>query len=71
MPEILTLNGVDVPLGASAKISLSIARLPTYTSINLPVHVYRGKKDGPVVMLTGGLHGDEINGIEIIRKESN
>jgi hypothetical protein len=32
------------------------------------VHVYRGKKDGPVVLLTGGLHGDEINGIEIIRR---
>ncbi|MDX1639752.1 MAG: succinylglutamate desuccinylase/aspartoacylase family protein, partial [Balneolaceae bacterium] len=54
--------------GQQKQIQLNIARLPTYTNIDLPVHVYRGKKDGPVILLTGGLHGDEINGIEIIRR---
>jgi predicted deacylase len=36
--------------------------------IDLPVYVYRSKEDGPVLLLTAGLHGDEINGIETIRR---
>jgi len=68
MPETITINKKKIGLGEQAEIFLEIARLPTYTNIDLPVHVYRGQKDGPVLLLTGGLHGDEINGIEIIRR---
>ncbi len=68
MPEFITINDQKIGLGENRKINLNIARLPTYTTIDLPVHVYRAKKDGPVLLLTGGLHGDEINGIEIIRR---
>lgn len=67
MPEFISLYDQKVGLGEHKKINISIARLPTYTSIDLQVNVYRGKKDGPVLLLTGGLHGDEINGIEIVR----
>jgi len=35
--------------------------------IDLPVYIFRSKKEGPTVLLSGGLHGDEINGIEIVR----
>lgn len=68
MPEYITIKDQLVGLGEHKKINLNIARLPTYTTIDLPVHVYRAKKDGPVLLLTGGLHGDETNGIEIIRR---
>lgn len=68
MPETITINKKKIGLGEQAEIFLNIARLPTYTSIDLPVYVYRAKEDGPVLLLTGGLHGDEINGIEIIRR---
>lgn len=68
MPETITINKKKIELGEQAEIFLEIARLPTYTNIDLPVHVYRGQEDGPVLLLTGGLHGDEINGIEIIRR---
>lgn len=68
MPEFITVKDQKIGLGESRKVNLNIARLPTYTNIDLPVHVYRGKEDGPVLLLTGGLHGDEINGIEIIRR---
>ncbi len=68
MPDFITIKDQKIGLGQNRKINLNIARLPTYTNIDLPVHVYRAKEDGPVLLLTGGLHGDEINGIEIIRR---
>lgn len=68
MPDYIQINGQKIGLGASAEVNLNVARLPTYTSIELPVRVIRGKEDGPVLLLTGGLHGDEINGIEIVRR---
>jgi predicted deacylase len=68
MPERITINNQHIALGEEKEIQLNIARLPTYTNIDLPVHVFRGKEDGPVLLLTGGLHGDELNGIEIVRR---
>lgn len=68
MPEFVTISKQKIGLGGHKTINLNIARLPTYTEINLPVLVYRGEEDGPVLLLTGGLHGDELNGVEIIRR---
>ena len=68
MPKIFSIHGEDVALGEDRQIHLNIARLPTYTNIDLPVRIIRAKNDGPVVLLSGGLHGDEINGIEIVRR---
>ncbi|MEP1150418.1 MAG: succinylglutamate desuccinylase/aspartoacylase family protein [Balneola sp.] len=68
MPDFITINKEKVGLGEHKVINFDIASLPTRTSIDLPVHVYRGKEDGPVLLLTGGLHGDELNGVEIIRR---
>ena len=71
MPETINIANKKVQIGEIEEIHLKIARLPTYTNVNLPVHVYRGREDGPVLLLTGGLHGDELNGIEIIRRMIN
>ncbi len=68
MPDSITINNHTVEPGEKKDIQLNIARLPTYTNIDLPVHVYRAKEDGPTLLLTGGLHGDELNGIEIVRR---
>lgn len=71
MPKTITINKKKIGLGEQAEIFLNIARLPTYTNIDLPVYVFRGPEDGPVLLLSGGLHGDEINGVEIIRRMIN
>jgi len=55
-------------LGESGKAKINVAKLPSGTVIHINVHVFRGKEPGPSVLLLGGLHGDEINGVEIIRK---
>jgi len=68
MPETITINKYKIEAGEQKEIQFNIARLPTYTDIDLPVHVFRAKKEGPVLLLTGGLHGDELNGIEIVRR---
>jgi len=68
MPEFININGEQISRGEDKQIYLRIARLPTYTNIDLPVRILRGAEDGPTLLLSGGLHGDEINGIEIVRR---
>lgn len=68
MPDYIKINGEKVKPGEDRFIYLDIARLPTYTNITLPVRIIRSDKPGPVLLLSGGLHGDEINGIEIVRR---
>jgi uncharacterized protein len=64
----ITINGKTVEPGERRYIDLRIARLPTHTVIDLPIYVSRAIEDGPTLLLTAGLHGDEINGVEIIRR---
>jgi uncharacterized protein len=57
-----------IPLGEETLVSLQIGRLPSRTRIEVPVYISRAKKRGPVLLLLAGLHGDEINGVEILRR---
>ncbi|MEQ8910140.1 MAG: succinylglutamate desuccinylase/aspartoacylase family protein [Vicingaceae bacterium] len=68
MARSLSVDGESVEAGEKKVIDLNIARLVSGTKIDLPIHVYRSKKSGPIVMLSGGLHGDEVDGVEIIRR---
>lgn len=68
MPAAIAINEVTVRKGENKEITLNIARLPTQTVIDLPIFVYRAADDGPTISVTAGLHGDEINGIETIRR---
>jgi predicted deacylase len=54
--------------GEFKEININIARLPSRTQIETPIYVYRSHQDGPVLSLTAGMHGDEINGMEIVRR---
>ncbi len=60
--------GKEILPGKGAQLNLDVAKLHTTTPILVPVIVQRAKVDGPTVLLMAGLHGDEINGIEIIRR---
>jgi hypothetical protein len=65
---LIQVDGKSVKRGERAVINLNIARLPSGTRIDLPIYVFRSKNPGPIVLLSAGLHGDEVNGIEIIRQ---
>ena len=62
------LAGHTVAPGTQAKLELPIARLMSGTPVALPVLVVHGKEDGPTVWITAAVHGDELCGIEIIRR---
>ena len=66
--EAITILGETIKLGESKEISFEVAKLHTSNSVEVPVLISRAKKPGPTVLLTAGIHGDEINGIEIIRQ---
>ncbi len=57
-----------VPPGTRCYIDLPLPPLYTHTSVSMPIHVINGKRPGPILAVTAALHGDEINGIEIIRR---
>lgn len=63
-----TLLGQEIPKGSSTVLNLEIAKLHTRTTIKVPVIVERAKKDGPTLLLMAGVHGDEVNGVGIIRE---
>lgn len=62
------IGETEVLPGQRARLELPIARLPTETWLSLPIEVVNGVRDGPRLWLSGALHGDEINGVEIIRE---
>lgn len=68
MPDNITINGKEIPPGQNVQINLNVAKLPTHTLIDLPVYVFRGEEAGPRILATAGLHGDELNGVETIRR---
>lgn len=68
MKRRISINNQAIAQGESAVINLNIARLASGTEIDLPIYVFRSKVPGPIILLSGGLHGDEVNGIEIVRR---
>ena len=64
----LIIGGQEIPLGATRQIELPVVRLYTDTDICMPVHVMRSRKPGPTMFVSAAVHGDELNGIEIVRR---
>jgi len=64
----ITIGGESVSPGKAKFVKITIDRLPTGTLIDIPVYVFNAKKPGPVVLVQAGLHGDEVNGVEIVRR---
>jgi uncharacterized protein len=62
------IGGHTIYPGESQSIELNVARLYTHTPITIPVHVISGKRKGPRLFVSAAVHGDEINGVEIVRR---
>jgi predicted deacylase len=60
--------GKVISEGKGIQINLDIAKLHTRTKIEVPIIIERAKEPGPTILITGGIHGDEINGVEIVRQ---
>jgi len=59
--------GKEIHKGENAVLEVEVAKLHTRNSLSMPIIVERGHEDGPVLLLMGGVHGDEINGVAIVR----
>lgn len=64
----IRIGGIRILPGERKKISLELARLYDFTEMSIPVEVVRGRKPGPVMFVSAALHGDEISGVEIIKR---
>ncbi|MCG6202453.1 succinylglutamate desuccinylase/aspartoacylase family protein [Psychromonas antarctica] len=66
--KVIEIAGITIEQGESKQIKLPVARLYTDNDISMPIYIRRGKVDGPTLFLSAAIHGDELNGIEIIRR---
>lgn len=64
----IIILGESILPGESKTIDLEIAKLHNTGELKIPIIVRRSKIDGPVVLFSAGIHGDEINGVEIVRQ---
>jgi uncharacterized protein len=62
------IGDLDLSAGRSGVGELPISRLVTGSRISLPLRVIHGRSDGPTVWLSAAVHGDEVAGVEIIRR---
>ncbi|MBU3010065.1 succinylglutamate desuccinylase/aspartoacylase family protein [Polaribacter vadi] len=65
------LLGETIPEGKRTVLDLEVAKLHTRTTVKVPLIIERSKNPGPVVLLMAGIHGDEINGVGIVREIIN
>jgi predicted deacylase len=64
----LELLGREIGPGTSARFPFIPDRSFDASYLNTPVFVARGAAPGPTLCLTGGVHGDELNGVEVVRR---
>jgi len=64
----LQLAGHTVMPGERMQFDLPAANLYTHTPLGMPVEVMHGQYAGPVLLVCAAIHGDELNGVEIIRR---
>lgn len=64
----LEVHTAQIAPGEHELIRMRVGRLPSNTPIHLYVHVYRSTEPGPTLLVLAGVHGDEINGVEIVRR---
>ena len=66
--RVFALGDARVQPSRRATVDLPVSTLSNHAHVTLPVHVVHGEAPGPVLFLSGAIHGDEIQGVEIIRR---
>jgi uncharacterized protein len=66
--EPIRIGGTAVAPGKRETINVPLGQLYNHNPITMPVHVVHGRREGPTLFVSAAVHGDELNGIEIIRR---
>ena len=64
----IIIGDTQINPGERVNVSLPVADLYTSTSLSMPVQVICGRQAGPTLFVCAAIHGDELNGVEIIRR---
>ena len=67
-PDVLTIAKTKIARGQRLSLQIDISRLYDNTKLSIPVEVIRGQQGGPRLFISAAIHGDEINGVEIVRR---
>ncbi|WP_306250308.1 succinylglutamate desuccinylase/aspartoacylase family protein [Parvularcula sp. IMCC14364] len=62
------IGGQQIEAGTRKTIDLPVSVLSDHTPVGLSVHVVHGKEPGPVLFVSAAIHGDEVMGVEIVRR---
>ena len=62
------INGHEIAPGSRRTVDVPVSTLSDHTPVNLSVHVVHGRKPGPVMFVSAAIHGDEVIGVEIVRR---
>ena len=68
MLKPLVIDGKPIERGEQEQLNLYVSRLPSGNRISIQSYVFTSVNPGPTILIMGGVHGDEINGIQIVRR---
>lgn len=68
MRKPFQIGGEEISPGTRRIVDIPISVLSNHTPMSLPVQIIHGRKDGPTVFVSAAVHGDEIIGVEVIRR---
>ncbi len=71
MSTTISLGDVRIAPGEQRSVELPLPSFYSHSPVMMPIHVINGRRDGPVLFVSAAIHGDEINGVEIIRRLLN
>lgn len=68
MPSPFLLGGHSIAPGTRRSVELPVSVLSDHTPVNLSAHVIHGRRPGPVMFVSAAIHGDEVSGVEVVRR---
>ena len=63
-----TVGDITIEAGSNQTVELPVSVLSDHTPVTMSAHVTHGKSDGPIMFVSAGIHGDEVIGVEILRR---
>ena len=64
----IIIDNNEIKIGESQTFKIIVGRTPSDNQITIMTHVFRSENPGPTLLILGGVHGDEINGVEIVNQ---
>jgi len=63
-----TIAETTIAPGTRKTVNIPVSTLSDHTPVTLSAHVIHGRMDGPTMFVSAGIHGDEVIGVEIVRR---